>query len=328
MSGAVVLQTAWLGDVVLTTPLLTAAARRHARGLPDGRRGTVDVVTTPAAAPLVETHPAVRQVIPFDKRGADRGIGGLLRLARTFRRSRYAVAYLPQPSLRSGLAALLAGIPERVGFADAPARFCYTRRVPRDPGRHEAERLVALADPRASSALELHLTDADRAAAEAALARTGIAGVFVAVAPDSARATKRWPHFAELAARLGEEIPVFRIDGTRPIRVSAAVLARATVAVTNDSAPLHLAQAVGTPTVALFGPTTPDLGFGPRGRYDRTVGIELPCRPCSTHGGTRCPLGHHRCMRDLSVETVLDVVRNVLATVPAVAAAPRGSGTR
>ena len=75
---------------------------------------------------------------------------------------------------------------------------------------------------------------------------------------------------------------------------------------------LHLAQATGTPAVALFGPTDPALGFGPRGARDRTLSLALPCRPCSMHGDTRCPLGHHRCLQDLPVARVRDTVQDVL----------------
>jgi heptosyltransferase-2 len=101
--------------------------------------------------------------------------------------------------------------------------------------------------------------------------------------------------------------------GELGLRASAALLARAAVLVTNDSAPLHLATAVGTPIVAVFGPTVPSFGFGPRGRRD--VVVEHPslgCRPCSAHGPQVCPLGHHRCMRELSVETVAAAVEAVL----------------
>ena len=79
---SLVIQTAFLGDVVLTTPLLAALAERH---------GPVDVVTTPAAAPLLETHPAVRKVIPYDKRGRDHGLAALLGLARGLAAARYEV---------------------------------------------------------------------------------------------------------------------------------------------------------------------------------------------------------------------------------------------
>ncbi|MDH5197307.1 MAG: hypothetical protein OEY20_08650, partial [Gemmatimonadota bacterium] len=186
-------------------------------------------------------------------------------------------------------------------------------------------------------------------AAAAALAAAGVRDAFIALAPGSARPTKRWPFYRELAAALTTEMAVVvvgasqdggaalgRTDGSDvvpggrhppagpsahppadlsglPIRVSAAILARAAVAVVNDSAPLHFAQAVGTPVVALFGPTHPDAGFGPRGPRDLALGVDLACRPCSTHGGVRCPLGHHRCLRELAVTTVLDAVHHALA---------------
>src|SRR5689334_19018025 len=119
-SPTLVIQTAFLGDVILTTPLLAALADRH---------GPVDVMTTPAAASLLASHPAVRQVVPYDKRGADRGIDGFRRLARRLRASGYARVYLPHRSWRSAALALAAGIRERVGFADSPAALTYTERI-------------------------------------------------------------------------------------------------------------------------------------------------------------------------------------------------------
>ena len=104
-SSTLVIQTAFLGDVVLTTGLLSYLAERV---------GPVDVVTTPAALPLLETHPAVRRAIGYDKRGADRGFGGLVRLAGRLRREAYSRAYLPHRSIRSATLARLAGIPRPV----------------------------------------------------------------------------------------------------------------------------------------------------------------------------------------------------------------------
>ena len=132
---ALVIQTAFLGDVVLTTPLLDAVAARH---------GPVDVVTTPAAAPLIETHPAVRRVISYDKKGRDRGLKGLLRLTRTLRAERYEWAYLPHRSLRTALVAWLARVPRRVGFDDGWPRL-YTEVRPRPKTGHEVDRLLTLA---------------------------------------------------------------------------------------------------------------------------------------------------------------------------------------
>jgi len=319
-----VLQTAWLGDVVLTTPLLTALADAH---------GPVDVVTTPEGAPLLATHPAVRDVLVFDKRGADRGARGLLRVAARLRVRRYPVAYLAQGSARSALLARVARIPRQVALRGAPgSRLCSDRRVP--VGAHEAERLRALAGGSGLAPLTLGITPDDYAAADAALAAAGITSPFVALAPGSARPTKRWPFFGELARSLDGEVAVAVVgakddrDLVRsaddrpahqpadltglPVRVAAAVLARADAAVTNDSLALHLTQVVGTPVVALFGPTHPLLGFGPRGPRDLALGRDLPCRPCSTHGDRHCPLGHHACLRTLDVATVCAAVRQVV----------------
>lgn len=325
-SPTVVIQTAFLGDVVLTTGLLTTLAERF---------GPVDVVTTSAAAPLLESHPAVRRVLVYDKRGADRGIGGLVRTARTLRRAGYVRAYLPHRSLRSAALALLAGIPERIGFAGSPGALAYTRAVPRPAAGHEAERILALAGPEGGgpARVALGLTERDRSEAAAWLDAHRVTEPFVAMAPGSIWGTKRWPGYAELAARipgpvviiggpedraLGETIAAAapgRVQvaaGALSLRGSAALLERARVLVTNDSAPLHLGSAVGTRVVAIFGPTIPGFGFGPRGEADRIVELDgLPCRPCSSHGPEVCPLGHHRCMRDLGVEVVLDAIRGI-----------------
>ena len=320
---AVVIQTAFLGDVVLTTGLLTHLAERF---------GPVDVVTTRAAAALLETHPAVQRVLVYDKRGADRGIGGLIRAARELRRAGYARAYLPHRSIRTAALALLARIPERIGFAGSAGGLGYTRLVPRPVRGHEAERILALAQPDAGAQarVALGLTAQDRQEAAAWLEDHGVAEPFVAIAPGSIWGTKRWPGYSELAARIPEPVVIIggpedralgdaiaaaargRVHvaaGALSLRGSAALVERALVLVTNDSAPLHLGSAVGTRTVAIFGPTIPEFGFGPRGTADRIVELNgLPCRPCSRHGPEVCPLGHHRCLRDLSVDVVMEAV--------------------
>ena len=326
MTSAVVVQTAFLGDVVLTTPLLRTLAVRH---------GPVDVVTTPAAAPLLDTHPAVRQVIRYDKRGADRGWGGLTALARRLREAHYEVAYVPHRSLRSALLALWARVPRRVGFRDG-WRSLYTESRARPAGGHEVDRLLALAgDPTAIRTPSIGLTPADHGAAAAFVETEALGSDVVALAPGSIWGTKRWPHFTALAGRLAGshaiavvggpgdgELAAAIVDHVRSaggraasgcgkltLRESAALLARCRLLVTNDSAPLHFAQAVGTPTVAVFGPTLPAFGFGPLNPGDRVAEVtDLTCRPCSKHGPAECPLGHHRCLRDLPVERVIAAI--------------------
>ena len=335
MPSALVVQTAFLGDVVLTTPLLAALAQRH---------GPVDVITTPAAAPLLESHPAVRRVIPYDKKGKSHGFTGLLALAHRLRAERYPVAYLPHRSLRSAVLALLARIPTRVGFHDGwPLFYTEVRRRPAEG--HEIDRILALAEspaftgraPRHATPT-LETTIADRGTADGFLREHGIAEPFAVLAPGSIWGSKRWPYYPALAAALAERMPVVAIGsrddaglGTEIVRAleavgrsgsravsacgqlslqeSVALIARAAILVTNDSAPLHFASAVGTPIVAVFGPTIPEFGFGPRGPHDRVVEVDgLPCRPCSHHGPPACPLGHHLCMKSLRVEDVLQAI--------------------
>jgi heptosyltransferase II len=334
---ALVIQTAFLGDVILTTPLLTRLAEQH---------GPVDVVTTPAAAALLEHHPAVATVLRYDKRGVDRGWRGLWRMGRRLRARQYRRVYLPHRSLRSAALALWSGAEQRIGFDDSPAAMSYSTRVPRLRAGHEVERLLALAGRSTGEAppVSVAITSADQAAADAWLSRHGVASRFVALAPGSIWATKRWPYYQDLVARLeypsvllggaDDAVQAQTIAAAHPgqaasaagaltLRESAALIRRAAVLVTNDSAPLHLATAVGTPVVAIFGPTVPEFGFGPRRAGDLTLGLDqLPCRPCSRHGPPRCPLGHHRCMRDLSVDQVLQAVATIASAEDSRAVCP------
>lgn len=325
-SRTLVIQTAFLGDVVLTTPLLSVLAEMY---------GPVDVVTTPAAATLLEGHPAVAEVVRYDKRGADAGLAALWKLGRRLRKRRYARAYLPHRSLRSTALALIAGARERLGFADGAGAVTYTSRVPRPHSGHETNRLLTLAGVpmEQAPAVTLGLGAEDREAAGSWMRERRLTPGFVAMAPGSIWGTKRWPHYAELAAALDAPIVVIggpedadlaaRIVAAAPgrawsaagelgLRAATALLERAAVLITNDSAPLHLATAVGTPVVAIFGPTVPEFGFGPRGPRDAVVQqTGLACRPCSSHGPRVCPLGHHRCMAELSVERVAAAVAGI-----------------
>jgi heptosyltransferase-2 len=323
---ALVIQTAFLGDVVLTTPLLTSLA---------AQLGTVDVVTTPVAAPLLETHPAVRKVMPYDKRRADRGWAGVRRLARRLRAEQYERAYLPHRSLRTATLALMARIPARIGFRGGWS-FLYTETRPKPRTGHETDRLLALANERlVVYPPQLRPTAEDEQAAAAV-----IQGDFIALAPGSIWGSKRWPYYADLARRLSDRIGmvvvggpddaglaeeiVRAVEGGRgrsravnacgklTLRQSAALIGRASALVTNDSAPLHLATAMGTPIVALFGPTVTDFGFGPLRAGDIALGMDgLQCRPCSPHGPRQCPLQHHRCMRGLTVEAVIAAIEEL-----------------
>ena len=90
---------------------------------------------------------------------------------------------------------------------------------------------------------------------------------------------------------------------TLSLLASAELIGRARLLVTNDSSPLHLASAMNTPTLAIFGPTVPEFGFGPLADLSVVAGVrDLDCRPCDRHGPMRCPLTHWKCMRDQTAE--------------------------
>jgi heptosyltransferase-2 len=162
----------------------------------------------------------------------------------------------------------------------------------------------------------------------------------IGLAPGSVWATKRWPYYTELAcllngdARLAivggkDDAPIAAeiaaaasnrvVDATGKLSLlgSAELIRRCAILVTNDSAPQHLASAVGTPTITVFGPTVPEFGFGPLAPRSKTVGVAgLECRPCDRHGPMRCPLGHWRCMRELTASVVADAIARIQSEAP------------
>ena len=329
---ALVIQTSFLGDVVLTTPLLSQLATR----------GPVDVVTTPAGGALLESHPAVRNVVRYDKRGAQQGVSGLRALGASLRHEQYGAAYLAQGSWRSAALAWLAHIPVRVGFNTSAGRLLYTEQIAYRPDWHHAERLYRLAnvDPLTPApAPSLLPRDEDRAAVTALLATAPFGRApFIVLAPGSVWATKRWPFYAELLASLpaaygivvaggadDRELAaaivaaapdrVLSATGTLALLASAELIGRAAAVITNDSLTQHLASAMATPTVTVFGPTLPAFGFGPLAPRHAIVehAPGLDCRPCSAHGPQRCPRTHFRCMRDISPATVAAALQPLLS---------------
>jgi len=322
--------------VVLTTPLIAELAKR----------GPVDVIATPNRASALANNPCIRAIIKYDKRQT---YGAALHLWRTAQRIRslrpYDAVYLAQGSFRSAVLALLTGARERIGFATSGGRALYTRRVEYRGDRHHSERLWWLAMSGCADAPEpdqlrvrLYPSDEDRSAVDSMLREAGLlGGEFIVLAPGSAWGTKRWPYFTDLAERLGARhnmvivgsgadcdiaaailarVPnSLSVDacGKLPILASAELIGRARALVSNDSAPEHLASAMGTPTLVLYGPTVPEFGFGPLAPKHVVAGVAgLSCRPCDRHGPMRCPLGHWRCMRELSVEEVEAMLDSLL----------------
>jgi heptosyltransferase-2 len=185
----------------------------------------------------------------------------------------------------------------------------------------------------------LFVAEPARAEAEALLAGAGVAGGrVIGIAPGSRHEEKRWgvQSYAVLADLLlargdrpvfigdshdAEYIPaiVAHMHGPAPslagaanLAVTAALISRLDGLVCNDSGPMHLAGALGTPCAAIFGPTHPDLGFVPG--YPRGAALHsgVPCSPCSLHGSIPCRLGTHRCMAEITPSQVLHALDEMI----------------
>src|SRR5262249_14401132 len=132
-----VAQSGFLGDVVLTTPLIAELRRRLS---PE----SLTVLTTPQARPLLEHHPAVDHIVVDAKRSERKGMRGLLNMAQQLKRKHFTLAVAAHKSLRTSLLLALAGIPHRIGFRQSPGWFLYHSTAKRDQNRHEVERILCL----------------------------------------------------------------------------------------------------------------------------------------------------------------------------------------
>lgn len=330
-----VVQTAFPGDLVLTTPLFRGLRRLYPEG-------ALAAMVSARAAPLVEEDPFLDALLVYDKTGGESFASAVAKV----RRGRFDALLSPHRSHRSSLLALLSGARTRIGFGGAGFSWAYTRRVRRDPVRHEVDRNLSLLEALGASSvaedrvLTVGYTDREAAQVRDVLDASGVAPdqPIVALAPGSVWATKRWhaEGFAAVGGALtaagnrvvllggGDDVDVCRAvargigegavvaAGRTPLKALPAWLDRARLLVTNDSAPLHVAAARGTPAVAVFGATTPGLGFSPFHDRSRVVQVDLACRPCGPHGGKRCRLGHLRCLEAVRPDAVLAACRELL----------------
>ena len=336
-----ILQTSFLGDTVLTLPLITEARRLF----PVGK---LSLLCQPLSRELLQDHPAIDEIIVDDKKRQDRGFGGLRRKAELLAAKKFTLALTAHKSLRSALLLDLAGIPSRIGFRQSRGWFLFHQRVQRDPGRHDVERNLSLLTPfgvdaaRCRRAIDLPISSMVQTEVDRKFRALGISAnkPIVGVNPGSVWPTKRWSRqgFSELIRSLGrkrdcqivlfggaEDAEVVRevlagcgtaaisLVGEISMRELPAAIRRCRVFVTNDSGPMHIAVAERVPTVAVFCATTAALGFYPFSRNAIVVEKNLSCRPCTSHGGRRCPLGSEACIRLVDPATVLQAVEKLLS---------------
>jgi lipopolysaccharide heptosyltransferase II len=323
-----------IGDIILTTPLLRAIRSRH----PGAR---IAVMTKEAYVPLLSHNPHVSEVLAVTP---DEGI---LAIAERIRGVRYTHMLDLHGNLRSqALRRLAPGNWRTYGKRGFERALLITTKRDRYPWDIPvAERYFEAAtergvEPDGGPPDFFVSEDADcRAAEQLRAVDLGVERPLVAIAPGAAHATKRWPveHWVELVGRItptGADVAIVGgpddaaaareitnaagggvagLAGLLNLQETGAVIRRAEVLISGDTGVMHMATGVGTPVVALFGPTVRQFGFFPYRSPAQVVELDLPCRPCSAHGTRRCPLGHHHCLRLMSPEQVFAALAEALA---------------
>jgi len=323
----------WIGDFVRCHSVVRLLNARFPHR-------PVDMLATTLCAPLADYMPGLRQAIVADLPRSRLALAQQFALASRLKREGYGSALVMPRTWKSTLAPYFAGIPERTGFAGEARFFLLNdvrfgeRALPR-----MVDRCAALALPagaRLPPQWPLPELKVPRDEVEAWRKKRGLDAderPVVAFAPGAVGPSKRWPStaYAALARQLtAEGFAVWVLGGPEEKPLAAAIvggtpardltghdlrdailaLAAASAAVSNDSGLLHVAAALGTPSIGIFGPTSP-WHWAPLNPLAGTIEAtgELPCRPCHK---PVCRLGHHRCMGDIAPEQVLAATHQAL----------------
>jgi heptosyltransferase-2 len=329
-----------IGDVVLTSPLIRALRQRF----PNAR---IDFVIKESFAELMAHNPRLDSVYRFDPAS---GVPGLVQLGQQLRRQRYDVVLDLHRNFRTIILTRLCAAPRSGHYHKHVLRrwlfvkfkAATVQRIPPVAQRYlQAAAFLNLPNDGANP--ELFWSAAHEAEALRALLQAGWKKerALLCLAPGAGYFTKRWPieYFSEVARELagshknfalailgGEQdcelgrylrehsrAEILDLTGKCSLLASAAIIKRSRLVLANDSGLMHIAEAVGTPVLALFGSTTRELGFFPQRATSRVLEqLNLDCRPCSHLGYHACPARHFRCMKEITPQRVLDEIDTAL----------------
>lgn len=312
MARVLVVAPNWIGDALMAQPLLARLRDKE----PDLE---IDVLAPEWVAPVARRMPQVSEVIAVPFRHGALQLASRWRIGRSLRERGYRHAIVLPNSWKSALVPFFAGIGLRSGYL-GEARYGLLNLVYRNPSPSMTDHYVRLADApdfAPQEPLRAPQLRIDREQVAATEAKFGISGAYIALCPGAEYGpAKRWPHFGELAARLplpavllgsandapaAAGIPGTNLVGQTTLDEAIDLIAGAATVVSNDSGLMHVAAALGRPLVALFGSSSPER-TPPQSPAARVLWLKLECSPCFAR---ECPLGHFRCLREITVEQVL-----------------------
>jgi len=347
-----VIKLCCIGDILFSTPLLRALHTHFPRARISYMvsPGCRELVSHHAAVS------GILEYDPYTRVNLLRKLARAWKAVQAIRAGRFDAVLVLHRSAGAALLPALAGVPVRIGFNWEGQGFSLTHSVPYRCEAHEVDRYLDCLRPLGlgpeGQDLELQVTDETEAFADSLLGGAVGAGPLIAIFPGgginpgTVMLTKRWSVAGyrdvcrDLNQRFGARLlfignaddavindavlgrddyqpPVIRAEGRATLLQTAALLKRCDLFIGNDSGPLHIAAAVGTPTVSVFGPTDPAL-LAPRGKWHRVVHKSLACSPCYTPvtvlkgKATTCLLGTPVCMLDIAAADVLAVAEAVL----------------
>ncbi len=325
MKKILIIQTAFLGDVILATPLI----EKLNFFFPES---DIDFLLRKGNEGLLRDHPKLNKVLIWNKNESK--YNSLTKLSKQIRKEKYDLLVNLQRFASSGLITTASKAKIKVGFNKNPLSFSFTYKYPHiiDKKLHEVDRNLSLIEKFTDGSFQkpvLYPTDKDKDAV-----KKYKTGPYVSMAPSSVWFTKQFPEEKwielinsikpskniyllgapgdiDICARIQKEANhenVIILAGELNFLQSAALMKDAKMNYVNDSGPMHMASAVNAPVTAIYCSTVPDFGFGPLSDVSNIVQVEeaLPCRPCGLHGKKSCPKGHFKCALDIKVEQFND----------------------
>jgi heptosyltransferase-2 len=329
LNKALIIQTAFIGDVVLATPLIEALHD----AFPNAQ---IDFLLRKGNEDLLANHPYLNQILIWNKK-ADK-TKNLLQIISQVRKEKYDAVFNAQRFFSSGLITARSGAKYTAGFDKNPLSFSFTKKVKHHISEtgtlHETERNIQLLNdfvehPKVQMKLYPQKTDFEKVDIYKKEA-------YLVIAASSVWFTKQYPvdKWVELLIALKNKYKIYFIGGPSDLAQadeiirrskatncvnlcgklnmleSAALMQDAKMNYVNDSAPMHFASAMNAAICAIFCSTVPAFGFGPISERANIVEVEenLDCRPCGLHGKKACPKGHFKCANNITTEQLLKVL--------------------